>query len=60
MAILYSQLIWFLADAFGLFSTNVGSFSFNVGQRGRIFSINVGPKSGCSQFLRFMFSGRYM
>jgi len=47
----HSQLMWFLADVLGLFSVNVVSFSFNLGQSARIFSINLVPKNGCSQFL---------
>jgi hypothetical protein len=36
--------MWVVADVIGLFSLNVVSFSFNVGQKARIFSINVVPK----------------
>jgi hypothetical protein len=39
-----SQSLWFLADVFGLFSNNVGPFSFNVVLGSPLFSANVGPK----------------
>jgi hypothetical protein len=35
--------MWVLADVVGLFSTNVGSFSRNVGRSGLMFSANVVP-----------------
>jgi hypothetical protein len=40
----HSQRMWVVADVIGLFSLNVVSFSFNVGQKARIFSINVVQK----------------
>ena len=47
----HSQLMWFLADVIGLFSINVGSFSFNLVPDARIFSVNVVPKNRCNRFL---------
>lgn len=43
--------MWVLPDVVGLFSINLGPFSRNVGQRGRIFSANLVPN-------RPMLSGR--
>ena len=40
--------MWAETDVIRLFSINLVSFSLNVGQ-----------KNGCNQFLRFIFSGRY-
>ena len=34
----HSQLMWAEPDVIGLFSSNVGSFSFNAGQSEPIFS----------------------
>ena len=47
----HSQLMWFLADVIGLFSINVGSFSFNLVPGTPILSANVVPKNGCNRFL---------
>ena len=55
----HSRRMWFLADVIGLFSTKAGPFSRNVVPGARIFSANVGPKTGCYRVLRFMLSGRY-
>lgn len=38
-----SRIMWVLPDVVGLLSTNVGSFSRNVGPRSRIFSVNLVP-----------------
>jgi hypothetical protein len=51
--------MWFLADVIGLFSINLGSFSFNLIPGTLIFSVNLVLKNGCNRFLCFMLSGRY-
>jgi len=37
----HSHTLWFLADVIGLFSNNVGPFSFNLVPRAFLFSNNV-------------------
>jgi hypothetical protein len=54
-----SRLMWFLADVIGLFSINLGSFSFNLVSEARTFSANRVPKNGCNRVLGLMLSGRY-
>jgi hypothetical protein len=56
---LYSHRCEPITDILGLFSNNVGSFSFNVSRKTSLFSINLGQKERRFRVRAFMLSSHY-